>query len=245
MSVSIDALNDFLKKSYEGSTWSLSRSDMDAYHSRLSTLTYGEIKESSVELILDWLQLDENDVVYDLGCGLGRFVAHIYLRSKARAVYGVELAESRYRQAQRMLTVLKEIPDVHEGREIEVIRGDIAEVNCADATVIYMCSTCFSVALLNEIAANLQAQADIGLRVLTLKRFPTPGRFRLLAQREMEMTWSDNSTVYLYQLETEPPAPAHSVLPEAGQSLLLSDEDSWDSVEIDIDSFDWDDDSEA
>ena len=42
-----------------------------------------------------------------------------------------------------------------------------------------------------------------------------------------------------------PPSPSHSALNQAAQSLLLSDEDSWDNFEIDIDSFDWDDDSEA
>lgn len=242
MTVSIEELHVFLKRVYQDAQWSLSRADLNTHKEHLSTLTYGEIKESSVEEILSWLQLSSEDVVYDLGCGLGRFVAQVYLRSEAKAVFGIELTESRYRQARRMLDELRKIPHVHAARQIDIHQGDISEVTCADATVVYMCSTCFPNQLLNAIVDNLQLHAAVGLRLMTLKRLPVPGCFHLLSQRDMEMTWSDNSPVYLYQLELEPPEPEHRVLPDTESSLLASEEDDWDSIDLDIDSFDWDSD---
>ena len=163
MAVSIDTLRHFFRGAFQNAQWALSVDDFRAYQSQLSMLTYGEMIEESVEQLLGWIELDEQDVFYDLGCGLGRFMAHVYLRTSVRAVYGVEIAESRVRQAKRMLNALKSDPLLYDGRTIELQKGDISEVCCSDATVVYMCSTCYPAELIKQVVSNLQRDAQVGL----------------------------------------------------------------------------------
>lgn len=244
MAVSIDTLRHFFRGAFQNAQWALSVDDFRAYQSQLSMLTYGEMIEESVEQLLGWIELGEQDVFYDLGCGLGRLMAHVYLRTPVRAVYGIEIAESRFRQAKRMLNALKSDPHLYDGRTIELRKGDISEVRCSNATVVYMCSTCYPAELIKQVGCNLQRDAQVGLRVLTLKKFAIPGRFRLVKQIELEMSWSQKSTVYMYRLEKDPPLPQHSILASEDLSMLATDEDSWESIDIEFDSSDFENDTD-
>ena len=241
MAVSLDALTHFFDTVFFNVQWSLSPADCVAFKDQLGMLTYGEMTKNSVEMLLDWIALSDQDVFYDLGCGIGRVVAHVYLRTNVKAIYGIEIAESRYNQAQRMLASLEDSPHFCTGRPVEIRKGNIAETNCADATVVYMCSTCFPSTLMTTIVENLQRDASVGLRVISLKKFTNPGRFRLLGQKDLEMSWSKKSPVYLYQLEQEIQESDSDASHHEDLSLLATDEDSWDSIDIDFDSLDFED----
>uniref|UniRef100_A0A7S3JYL2 Methyltransferase domain-containing protein n=1 Tax=Aureoumbra lagunensis TaxID=44058 RepID=A0A7S3JYL2_9STRA len=54
----------------------------------------------AVDLALDLLELQSDDVVYDIGCGDGRFVVEAALRSGAHCV-GIEIEEKRAEEARQ------------------------------------------------------------------------------------------------------------------------------------------------
>ena len=63
-----------------------------------------------------------------------------------------------------------------------------------------MCSTCFSEELMEKITKKLESLKP-GLRVVTLKQLPTKSKFTLLTTLHLPMTWSENVSVYIYELQ--------------------------------------------
>ncbi|KAL6062214.1 Nucleosomal histone H3-Lys79 methylase [Balamuthia mandrillaris] len=57
--------------------------------------TYGEISVESVETLIEKTGMNEQDVFYDLGCGLGRVVIHVALSTDVKAAKGLELSKRR------------------------------------------------------------------------------------------------------------------------------------------------------
>lgn len=228
--LSKDQFNDYSKEWFRKSKWSLSSSDNQAFKEVKSSLTYGEILPNSIEKLLKHLRLNENDVFYDLGCGLGKMVAQVFLCSSAKTVIGIELTSSRFLQAKKMLSKLQLVPGVLANRKVDIQQGDIALEPCSDATVVYMCSTCYPPTLINSIVENLCTHSAVGLRLITLKRLPILLQFSLVEKFNLEMTWSKSSPVYVYELLD-------------GDDISLSEWDDFDSFEdwadIEFDDDDW------
>ncbi|MDR3646963.1 MAG: hypothetical protein P4L22_05490, partial [Candidatus Babeliales bacterium] len=72
----------------------------------------------------------------------------------------------------------------------------------SDATVIFMCSTCFPEELMNSLTKKLSSLKP-GLKLLTLKDLTNPElhNFKLIKEYTLPMTWSTGSSVYLYELK--------------------------------------------
>lgn len=164
--------------------------------------TYGEIKPESLTKLLQELAITKNDVLYDLGSGTGKVVIQSYLEFPFKKVVGTELSEYRYKQAMDALAQLKKRGLIKKKRTISFIQGDIVETSCTDATVIYMCSTCFSDELMTKLAEKI-SQLKKGTRVITLKQLPNPKKYKLALMREyrLAMSWStpEGSPVYVYE----------------------------------------------
>jgi SAM-dependent methyltransferase len=228
--LSKDQFNNYSKEWFRKSKWSLSSSDNQAFKEVKSSLTYGEILPNSIEELLIHLNLNINDVFYDLGCGLGKMVAQVYLCSPAKKVIGVELTSSRFLQAKKMLTKLQRVPGMAANRKVDILQGDIAIETCSDATVVYMCSTCYPPTLINSIVENLCTHSTIGLRLISLKRLPVLLQFSLVEKFNLEMTWSKASPVYVYELMGK-------------DDISLSEKDDFDSFDdwegIEFDDDDW------
>lgn len=162
--------------------------------------TYGEITYRGVQELIHALHLTEHDVFYDLGCGVGKMVAHIFLATPVKKSVGIELSPERTAQARAVhATIQKEIP-ISSERTFDFIQGDILTASLDDATVVYLASTCFSQEFMEKITQKL-AKLSPGLRVITLKHLAPNPRFELVQTLQLPMTWSEKSTAYIYKLK--------------------------------------------
>lgn len=93
---------------------------------------YEPLQYSVIEAVDANLPVDEHDVIYDLGCGLGRMVCH-FAAKNVRRVVGVEYDSALAKGARLNIDRMK-------GRRApaQVIEGDAATVDYSDATIAFM-----------------------------------------------------------------------------------------------------------
>jgi precorrin-6B methylase 2 len=162
--------------------------------------TYGEIIYDSAKRILNDLSLTKDDIVYDLGCGIGKLVVQVYLTTPVKKSVGIELSPTRFNHAQTVKEQLKKRNKLKNGRILEFLNQNITKANLDDATVIYMASTCFSDELMKTLVDKL-AKNKNNLRIITLKRLPKHLHFQFIKEYNLPMTWSQSVPVYLYKLK--------------------------------------------
>jgi SAM-dependent methyltransferase len=164
--------------------------------------TYGEITPGALTAILQRLAITKKDVLYDLGSGTGKVVMQSYLEFPFKKVVGIELSAQRYKHAQHALEGLKARGLVDKKRSISFIEGDIVGTPYADATVVYLCSTCFSDDLMTKLAEKF-SHLKKGARIVTLKQIPHPSKYKLelIDESRQAMSWStpEGSPVYIYK----------------------------------------------
>jgi len=117
-----------------------------------------------VKKIFDLVDLKENDVIYDLGCGDGRLIIEAVKRYNCRAV-GVELDPLRY------LITLARVKLMKLDDRIEVIWGNIFKQNLRNATVVF----CFLTQETNtKLEEKLTKELPYGTLVISyIWRFPS------------------------------------------------------------------------
>ncbi|MEX0940684.1 MAG: hypothetical protein WDZ41_04960 [Candidatus Babeliales bacterium] len=162
--------------------------------------TYGEITYESAQQLLNDLKLTQKDIFYDLGSGVGKMTIQTYLTTPVKKSVGIELSPTRYKYAMAIKQQLSEQKYLDPNRTLDFKNQNIAEADLSDATVVYMCSTCYSEDLMQKIVNKL-ANMPKGLRIVTLKKLPKHKKFTLVNTFCLPMTWSSNTSVYLYQLQ--------------------------------------------
>ncbi|HVX00200.1 MAG TPA: methyltransferase domain-containing protein [Candidatus Babeliaceae bacterium] len=159
--------------------------------------TYGEITYEGAQELFKNLDLTKEDIFYDLGCGVGKLVVQAYFTPIKKAV-GIELSPTRYQHAQAVKQKVVQKPI--DGKVLEFHKQDIAQYPLDDATIIFMCSTCFSDDLMKKLSDNIRKLKD-GTKIITLKRLPDHKDFVLIKQYTLPMTWSSSTPVYQYELK--------------------------------------------
>jgi precorrin-6B methylase 2 len=158
--------------------------------------TYGEITYESLQEILNDINPVRNDVFYDLGSGVGKVTVQVHLTTPVKKSVGVELSTTRHEQALKIQEELKKRKLLPYRKILEFKNEDIAKTNLDDATIIFMCSTCFSDELMRNIIDNA-AKSKKKLRIITL-RVINDDRFKLEKTYSLPMTWSSSTPVYRY-----------------------------------------------
>lgn len=118
--------------------------------------TYGEILYDSVEELIKQLGINSSDVFYDLGSGTGKLVMQVYANTPVNKAYGIEFFQDRSYAAEKALKRMYVIAPhlLNTDRLISHQIQNIKDVHYMDnATIIFMCSTCFPSALM-EIVYN-------------------------------------------------------------------------------------------
>lgn len=172
--------------------------------------TYGEILHESLQFILDAIpeELKVNGKFVDLGSGIGKTCFQAYFDYPFKDVVGIELSTKRFDGAMDVYTIVKERGLLDKKRKLKFINGDFTKVSFKGATVVYMCSTCYSNELMDTLAAKL-AKLKPGIQVISLKAFPNPEKFgfELIHEYKLPMTWSKDtggSPVHVYELKGKP-----------------------------------------
>jgi len=131
--------------------------------------TYGEITYESAQKLLRDLKLTYKDIFYDLGSGVGKMVVQAYVTTPVKKAVGVELANTRAGKALQVKDALSKMGKLDKNRQLEFYPKSMTEVSLDDATVIYLCSTCFSQDLMKQITDKC-LKLKPGLRIITLKK---------------------------------------------------------------------------
>jgi SAM-dependent methyltransferase len=160
---------------------------------------YGEILPSSVHLLARYFKIKENDVFYDLGSGNGKVAMQIYLYTPAKKSVGVELSLQRHQQAleARKRCLSKKL--AKSDKTLDYVQGDILKADISDATLIYMCSTCYTPRMMKILQSKVE-NLPKGVKVATLKKFKKSSKLKLVESLSLPMTWSKSSPVYIYQV---------------------------------------------
>ncbi len=164
---------------------------------------YGEIKFDSLKKVLDDLNIKKTDVLYDLGSGTGKVLVQGYLDYPFKKVVGIELSPTRNHHAETIRKNLEKKNLITKDRKFELYNGDIAKENISDATVIYMCSTCYPEELMAKLTERF-SKLKPGLTVITLKALPDNYEdfgLKHIKEYKLPMTWSEGSPVHIYKLE--------------------------------------------
>ena len=131
--------------------------------------------------------MTECDILYDLGCGDGRVVVIAARDFRVKKAVGVELDEA--------LATIASLRAREEGvaDRVEIIEGDMFEVDVSEATVVYI----YMYASVNErLAEKLERELREGARIVTLD-FPIPP-WTPVRIRRFEDEAGRKRSIYLY-----------------------------------------------
>ena len=164
-----------------------------------SSSTYGEIMPAATVQLIDALELDADDVLVDLGSGVGKVVVTAALSSDVGRAVGVELARDRHRQAEQVVHEAEQAGVLEPGR-VELRNEDILRTDLSDATVLYTCSTAFPYAFTERLARRVHRLAR-PVRFVTLQELDDdlPG-FALDRVLRLDVSWARKRKVHLYRV---------------------------------------------
>jgi hypothetical protein len=178
---------------------SITSNNMD--NSELVKSTYGEILFDSVEKLISVINTRPTDIFYDLGSGNGKVVMQMFLNSNVAKSYGIEFYRERSYNAEIALkNMYKLYPKTLDGdRIISYQIQNIKDLYFLDnATIIFMCSTCYPSELLDAVYTKLLKSSNIRC-VITHKEYPKFLTFLpILKKIVLPCTWNTDLTWHIY-----------------------------------------------
>lgn len=181
-------------------------------------LTYGEVSVESVSsTILPFLDLEEDDVLYDLGCGTGKILLQAVLQTKCAKAVGIELMQNRVQEGLRALNRLdKRELALLDDKSVRLVQGDIckppASADMSDATVVFINNVMFGPKLMLKVMHQLESIANLK-RVVTLRKVcerHRPDKCRRAGnlcanyvdpprKADIFVSWASKTQVYMYE----------------------------------------------
>lgn len=154
---------------------------------KISNMTYGETTYFSIADSLKFVNLNDKDVFYDLGCGTGKtvFTANTIFGAKA---IGIELVSDFVTNANKVVSNLKL-------EKISFLEKNIFEHNIKDGTVFYVTPTCFDEENMKKLAVAF-TKLPKGARVIMLSRRLVLPNLKLLGQKNLYYSWGKAETFY-------------------------------------------------
>jgi len=181
---------------YTGLTgFGLNSEESDLISQKGGNATYGEIHFDSLQTLLNDAKLSKKDTFYDLGSGIGKACMQVALTTQAKAI-GLELAQSRVSKAINAKKLLEEKHKIKLGNRLELQEKNILDAKFKPNSIIYMCATCYSEALLNHVVKEVK-NIKGGARIFSLKQLPGCEPVKTYT---LPMTWSSGTNVYYYEL---------------------------------------------
>ena len=169
---------------------------------RKEQTTYGELLYAGFKKLTKYLTLSEEDVFYDFGSGVGKLVYQFFMHTPVKAAIGLEACRPRHLEALGVLRRFKkEIPDFfNEGRKCQFLNNDFLKTAIKDATVIYVCSTCFSERLIRQIATKINKEAKKIRYVISLDPMENL-RIPFFKEIKVKCCWDKAMECYIYKAD--------------------------------------------
>jgi hypothetical protein len=164
---------------------------IDSENNFSSGSVYGEITENSFKKVLDSLSINKNDIIYDLGSGRGKTVTQAYLLTPAKCI-GIELSKTRHKIALRAKKILK------ANSRLQFLNKNMLKCNLSNATIVYLCSTCFSDDLLKNIVNKL-TRSKHKVTIISLKKLSESPKIRQVKTLQIKTSWTDNTSCTIYE----------------------------------------------
>lgn len=187
-------IQDVIERLYSGvNPYRLSREARNRRGREDESFRYGEIDAVALCEVMDSLPPDANEVFYDLGSGTGRAVFAAALTGRFRRVIGVELLADLHDAAGRALArfdsdVRPQLPVEMRTVTIEFVRADLGTFNYSDADVIFTHCTCFTPALMAQLAAGIE-RVRVGARVITASKLLSSSSLKMIGTQSGKMDW--------------------------------------------------------
>lgn len=147
---------------------------------------YNPTNIEAIETALDLLNIQDNDIVYDLGCGDARFLVQAWKRSQHIRAIGVEYDAAIYQKAIKLL---------HENNlqdSIQVLHDNVLNIDVSDATALFVYLVPDGMKKMREALINA---IERGARVVTYV-FSIPN----LTPTKVEL-YKSITKIYLYKKE--------------------------------------------
>jgi SAM-dependent methyltransferase len=158
--------------------------------------TYGELMPTATLRLLQHLQLGRDDVLYDLGAGVGKLVLLAALTTPARRVVGVELSRRRVDAGAQALAAARRAR-LPGATRATLRHGDMLKIDLGDATVIYTCSTAFSTAFMGRLTRRLAKLPRLHTFVSLQDLDPHPAFVETETLR-LDASWRRRTNVHVY-----------------------------------------------
>lgn len=159
---------------------------------------YGELYYYSVLKLLKHITITSVDHFLDVGFGLGKLVFQLFLTTNAASITGIEINTQRYQIANGIKETLKQdLPELFNSkRTLTLIEGDFLQYDFNHITIIYICSTVFSLELLHALGKKINEMPNINT-IISLRKIPNLDKFKLTKKIFLHGTW-DKSACYIY-----------------------------------------------
>lgn len=159
--------------------------------------TGGEMLYPSVNKLIHLMQIRDNDVVVDLGSGIGQVVLQFFLLTNAKEVIGIEIIPSQHDQALLALSQCKEdLPALFTDRQATFLQGSFFDIPFTEASVIFLNSVCFTQEMLLKLAVLLNAMANLRIVLSTRPLYGLTLRLKKIIK--IECSW-DSALCYCYE----------------------------------------------
>ena len=169
------------------------RKDIAGHHE----FTYGEVDFIHFRSLLPYCDLQPGQEFWDLGSGAGKCLLTLAISCPAlRRVVGVELLDD-------LCSLSREIVSKAASpamANIEVIHGDLFEVDWSTADCLYCANLCFPKELLVR-QTDLFQRLRLGARIISLVKLPERTYLQLYHSFKVKMTWG-KAEIYLYSIVT-------------------------------------------
>ena len=188
--------------------------------------TYGEVTQLGARQLFYYMKMFNNDKIHfiDLGSGNGKLVVQAYLEIPfLMKAQGIELSPARHNlankswdnikeEANKLRTetiklhgTLSETNKQYNDAVLNLVQGDLFEMDISTATHIYVASLCFTDEMMNALSTKIMKEGKNLQYVTTLKQFSIEiekvGGF-IKESRYVEMTWTKprgmGGVVYFY-----------------------------------------------
>lgn len=137
-------------------------------------------------MFLNDVQLNKNDVFYDLGSGVGNVCQHVFKTTNVRKCVGIEYDNDRFLES-------KKLEKTKGQRQMTFIQGNFMHQDWSDATVLFMDSIMFNDDTLQQIEHKALTTCPHLRYVISMKQLPSTTALQYVKTvKNIKVSWGSS-----------------------------------------------------